>query len=488
MSRLLEVQDLSVHFSTGDGSVPAVRHINFSIDQGETLGLVGESGSGKSVTSLALMRLLGSEAQVNGRVLFEGKDLLRLPEDELRKFRGNKISMIFQEPMTSLNPVMTVGMQVAEVLMVHQKLGQSQALKKVETLFEEVGIQDAKRRLQSYPHEMSGGQRQRVMIAMAIACQPRLLIADEPTTALDVTIQKQITDLLKTLQVQYKMSILFITHDLALLSDFAKRTIIMQDGQVVEGGDTESILRSPKHAYTQILVKDRPQMLAAERKQSNATSNNTSQFKENGSDKALIEVRDLKKHFPKELNWWGGVRSWVKAVDGVSFDIHRGKTLGLVGESGSGKSTVGCSLLRLNEPDAGDIFFKDIDFLKVPKTDLRGFRKSLQIIFQDPYSSLNPRMTIGHAIHEPMTVHNIGANRTERWERTAHLLESVGLEPAMMNRYPHEFSGGQRQRICIARALSVEPQFIVCDECVSSLDVSIQTKISISPIYSFLTT
>jgi peptide/nickel transport system ATP-binding protein len=493
---LVSVKNLTVDFRTDDGIVKAVKGISFDIPKGKTVGLVGESGSGKSVTSLAIMRLIPNPPGIisNGSVDFQGQDLLKISEAKMRSVRGNKISMIFQEPMTSLNPVFTVGDQIAETLQLHQGLTKDQALAKSLELLEQVGIPDPQRRINSYPHEMSGGQRQRVMIAMAIACEPDLLIADEPTTALDVTIQKQILDLLANLQKKYGMSILFITHDLGVIGDIADEVVVMYKGDIVEKGTKEQIFKSPKHPYTKALIACRPTLDKSPHRLPTVSDFMTTDGKEKPFDlksleidkvprsmtdknPVILEIKNVKKYFPIEKGIFGAVKTWVNAVDDVSLTVRKGRTLGLVGESGCGKTTLGRTLLRLIEPTAGEIFYNGVDITKLNKDDMRTLRRKIQIIFQDPYASLNPRMTIGSTIMEPMVIHGLGKNKTERLERAQSLMRRVGLDPSMLNRYPHEFSGGQRQRICIARALAVEPEFIVCDESVSALDVSIQAQI-----------
>lgn len=493
---IVQVENLSVEFTTDEGKVQAVKNISFKIPKGKTLGLVGESGSGKSVTSLAIMRLIADPpGKINtGKIHFQGKDLLALPENEMRKVRGNKISMIFQEPMTSLNPVFTVGDQIAETLILHQRLSKEEAKKKTLDLMEQVGIPDPEKRIQAYPHEMSGGQRQRVMIAMAIACEPDLLIADEPTTALDVTIQKQILDLIASLQKKYGMSVLFITHDLGVIGDIADEVIVMYKGDIVERGTKEKIFKNPEHPYTKGLIACRPTLDKSPARLPTVSDFMTEDGREKTFDLSqlmveknprpiteanpvLLEIKNVKKHFPLEKGIFGGVKSWVKAVDDVSLKVRKGRTLGLVGESGCGKTTLGRTVLRLLEPTAGEIFYNGVDITKLSKEEMRQLRRKVQIIFQDPYASLNPRMTIGSTLVEPLVIHNLGGSKEERLERAASLLERVGLDRSMLNRYPHEFSGGQRQRICIARALAVEPEFIVCDESVSALDVSVQAQI-----------
>lgn len=494
---IIEVKNLEVDFHTDDGVINAVKKISCNIPRGKTIGLVGESGSGKSVTSLAIMRLIASPPGkiVGGEILFNQKDLLKLSEPEMRKIRGNKISMIFQEPMTSLNPVFTVGDQIAETLMLHQKLKREDALKRSVDLMTQVGIPDPEKRVHAYPHEMSGGQRQRIMIAMAIACEPDVLIADEPTTALDVTIQKQILELLASLQKKYGMSVLFITHDLGVIGDIADEVVVMYKGDIVEKGTKENIFKNPKHPYTKGLIACRPTLERNPLRLPTVSDFMDVDGKERSFDQSklfiekvprpisdeknpvLLEIKNVKKYFPLEKSIFGTVKSHVKAVDGVTLNVRKGRTLGLVGESGCGKTTLGRTLLRLVEPTEGEIFYKGTDITKLSKKDLRNLRRKMQIIFQDPYASLNPRMTVGSTLMEPMIIHNLGGSKSERMERAGDLLERVGLERGMLNRYPHEFSGGQRQRVCIARALAVEPEFIVCDESVSALDVSIQAQI-----------
>lgn len=495
MDALLDVKNLCVNFSTEDGIVRAVKDVSFSIPKGQTVGLVGESGSGKSVTSLCTMGLLASPPGKieSGQILFEGKNLLELPEAEMRKIRGNRISMIFQEPMTSLNPVFTVGYQIVEALRLHQKLSKKEAWEKATDLLDKVGIPSPRERVKSYPHEMSGGQRQRVMIAMAIACEPDLLIADEPTTALDVTIQKQILELLAELQEQYKMSMLFITHDLGVIGDIADEVIVMYKGDLVEKGKAQELFTNPQHPYTRGLLACRPSLdknyhrlatindfMDKDGKALEFDENKLGQRNERPlakNEEPLLVIKDVKKYYPIKSGLFGRVKNWVKAVDGVSLNIYKGRTLGLVGESGCGKTTLGRTVLRLVEPSGGEIVYNGTNIVDLGSEDMRAMRRKMQIIFQDPYASLNPRMSVGSAIMEPMAIHQLGKNKKERLDRAAHLMEKVGLDTKFLNRYPHEFSGGQRQRICIARALAVEPEFIICDESVSALDVSIQAQI-----------
>jgi peptide/nickel transport system ATP-binding protein len=493
---IIQVRNLSVEFRTDEGIVKAVKNISFDIPRGKTVGLVGESGSGKSVTSLAAMRLIPNPpGQVtSGEILLDGTDLLKVSESQMRGIRGNKISMIFQEPMTSLNPVFTVGDQIAETLMLHQKLSKADALAKALDLLKQVGIPNPAERIKSYPHEMSGGQRQRVMIAMAIACEPDVLIADEPTTALDVTIQKQILDLLADLQKKYHMSILFITHDLGVIADIADQVVVMYRGDIVEKGNSEQIFKNPKHPYTKGLLACRPSLeknprrlpvvsdfMTADGQEKITDIEGTKAKKETrtvSTDQSeLLKIENVKKHFPMQKGFFGNVKTWVKAVDDVSLTVRKGRTLGLVGESGCGKTTLGRTILRLIEPTEGKIVYNGTDITTLNREAMRAMRRKMQIIFQDPYASLNPRMTIGAALMEPMIIHSLGGSRAERLEMAGELMKKVGLDRSMLNRYPHEFSGGQRQRICIARALAVKPEFIVCDESVSALDVSIQAQI-----------
>ncbi len=493
---LIQIRNLSVEFQTDDGTVNAVKNISFDIPRGKTVGLVGESGSGKSVTSLAIMRLIPNPPGkiTTGEINLEGQNLLKLTEPQMRGVRGNKISMIFQEQMTSLNPVFTVGDQIAETLILHQKLSKQQALEKTLDLLTQVGIPNPQERIKSYPHELSGGQRQRVMIAMAIACEPDLLIADEPTTALDVTIQKQILDLLADLQKKYGMSILFITHDLGVIADIADDVVVMYRGDIVEQGTAMQLFKAPKHPYTKGLLACRPSLeknprrlpvvsdfMTADGKE-RAVSLDTMKLQKqtravSNEQSVLLQIKNVKKHFPLKKGFFGGVKNWVKAVDDVTLTVRRGRTLGLVGESGCGKTTLGRTILRLIEPTEGQILYGDKDITGLDREGMRAMRRKMQIIFQDPYASLNPRMTIGAALMEPMIIHSLGSGREERLEMAGELMKKVGLDRAMLNRYPHEFSGGQRQRICIARALAVKPEFIICDESVSALDVSIQAQI-----------
>jgi peptide/nickel transport system ATP-binding protein len=496
MSDLLTIKNLSVEFSTSEGIVKAVDNVSFSIPEGKTVGIVGESGSGKSVSALAVMKLIPNPPGriVGGEILFHGQNLVTTSEADMRKIRGNKISMIFQEPMTSLNPVFTVGYQISEALILHQGMTKKQALDRTIELMDQVGIPNPKARVHTYPHEMSGGQKQRVMIAMAIACDPKLLIADEPTTALDVTIQKQVLELLQKLQETYKMSMLFITHDLGVIADIADDVVVMYRGKIVEQGSTKQLFQAPKHPYTRGLLACRPSLTNHPRRLATVSDFMTEDGHEKPLDQSimnepkihrsntaandvLLEVKNLKKHFPIRGGIFGGVKSYVKAVDDVTFQVRRGRTVGLVGESGCGKTTLGRAILRLIEPTGGQVIYDGKDVTKLGREEMRAMRRKMQIIFQDPYASLNPRMTVGSAIMEPMIIHNLGSGPAERQEMAAELMKRVGLDPKFLTRYPHEFSGGQRQRICIARALAVKPEFIICDESVSALDVSIQAQI-----------
>ena len=499
---LLSVENLRVSFrSREDGTrFSAVRDLSFSIGEGEILGIVGESGSGKSVTALSVMNLL-HQAEYQGKILFrhgEGQtDLLQCSDREMRAFRGNRIGMVFQEPMTSLNPSMRCGKQVAETLRLHLGLSRAEARQEVLRLFGEVLLPDPEKVYRAYPHEISGGQKQRVMIAMAIACKPRLVIADEPTTALDVTVQKTILELLKSLQRKHGMSVMFISHDLGVVANIAERVVVMYRGKKVEEGPIESLFRNPRHPYTKGLLACRvpldkryrrlptvPDFLKAEEAGEDPLRHlqlvSEAQWREEAerlcATPPLLEVRHLGKHYPLPRKW-GEKKRYFRAVDDVSFTLHEGETLGLVGESGCGKTTLGRCLLRLIEPTQGEVLYKGRDLCRLSSGEMRALRKELQLVFQDPYASLNPRQTVGMAILEPMRLHGLCANDKERREKVLALLEQVHLRPEDFRRYPHEFSGGQRQRVCIARALSLQPRLIICDESVSALDVSIQAQV-----------
>lgn len=491
---LVQIKNLSIDFKTDSGIIRAVNSISFDIPAGKTIGLVGESGSGKSVTSLALMGLIPNPpGKVSeGEILFEGRNILELDQDEMRKIRGNKISMIFQEPMTSLNPVFTVGSQVDEAIMLHQNVKKEEARKRTIELFDEVGIPDPSNKVNAYPHEMSGGQKQRVMIAMAMACEPKLLICDEPTTALDVTIQKQVLELMHKLQKKHNMSMLFITHDLSVVADIADEVLVMFRGDLVEKSKCEVLFSKPEHPYTKGLLACRPSLIKNPKRlytvddflEDEGKIVSESDLKQEdikvpnkAESEILLEVKNVKKYYPLKGGLFGKVVDYVKAVDDVSFTLQKGKVLGLVGESGCGKTTLGRTIIRLLEPTAGSIIYDGVDLTKLDSAELRAIRKKIQIIFQDPYSSLNPRMTIGDIITEPMEVHGLYHSKKERYEQAAYLLEKVGLYGDHLLRYPHEFSGGQRQRVCIARALALKPEFIICDESVSALDVSVQSQV-----------
>ena len=506
---LVDIQDLKTYFHVEGRVTKAVDGVSLSIRPGETLGVVGESGSGKSVTALSLMALLPKEgARIHeGRIAFLGRDLVGLPEKQMCEIRGSDISMIFQEPMTSLNPMMKVGEQVGEAIMLHEGASREEARARTLKLFQEVEIPDAERRLDTYPHEMSGGQKQRVMIAMALACNPKLLIADEPTTALDVTIQAQILDLLRKLRDERGMSIFFITHDLAVIAEIADNVAVMFKGHLLEFGNVLDVYANPQHPYTRSLLACRPGLDTKYRRlpttstfmdwelddanQLHVTVKDVSEaelkaFESAGRDKLvevegepLLDVKGLEVHFPVRHGNPGEV---VKAVDGVDLKVWPGQTLGLVGESGCGKTTIGRALLGLIRPGGGvhvegSVRFDGTELMHMPDRERAAFRQRMQIIFQDPYSSLNPRMTVGTMIMEPMILHELFATKQERLDRAVHLLEEVGLGAEHVNRYPHEFSGGQRQRISVARALAVDPEFIVCDESVSALDVSVQAQV-----------
>jgi len=511
--KLLEFKNLVTEFHTEGNVVKAVNNVSFTLNRGETVGIVGESGSGKSVTSLSAMRLIPTPPGKisGGEIIFHKKDLtttdlLKISEEEMRTYRGNDIAMIFQEPMTSLNPVFKCGDQVMEAIMLHQNLSKTEAKKLTIKLFEEVQLPTPERIFDTYPHQISGGQKQRVMIAMAMSCKPSVLIADEPTTALDVTVQKTILQLMQNLQKEHNMGIMFITHDLGVIAELADKVVVMYKGEIVEQGNVWDIFTNPKHPYTKGLLACRPPL--NKRYKFLPTVSDFMKVDDDGkiidtgvsvSDftkklevnddvrkeknkllykkEPVLKLKNLKTFFPVRNGFFGGITSYVKAVNNVSFDVFPGETLGLVGESGCGKTTIGRSILRLEEPTEGQMIYNGKDITKMNADDLRSFRKEVQIIFQDPYSSLNPRMTIGNAIMEPMQVHNIFENDEQRKEKVKELLKKVSLDPSHFYRYPHEFSGGQRQRIGIARALAVNPKFIICDESVSALDVSVQAQV-----------
>ncbi|MET0026875.1 MAG: dipeptide ABC transporter ATP-binding protein [Candidatus Thiodiazotropha sp.] len=472
---LLAVKQLQTWFRHRDQPIRAVDGVSFEIQRGETFCLVGESGSGKSITALSIMRLLPSYSveRFSGEIRFQTadespRDLLTLRESEMRQVRGGRIAMIFQEPMSSLNPVFTIGEQILEAVRLHfPQLSEADAWERVMQALRDVQLPDPETRVHSYPHQLSGGQRQRVMIAMAMACEPDLLIADEPTTALDVTVQREILRLMLALQQRTGMAILFITHDFGVVSEIADRVGVMQRGKLVESGPTEQIIQRPEHPYTRQLIAALPENLA--RREPHVAHEEPSQ--------PLIRLSQLKIHFPVRKGLFRRVVDQVRAVDGVDLEIPRGEILALVGESGSGKTTLGRGILRLTEPTAGEVAFDNTDITRLKRTELRRFRRNMQIIFQDPISSLNPRLSIAAILTEPMKVHGIGADREERLEIARDLLKQVQMEEESLWRYPHEFSGGQRQRIGIARALTLDPSFIVCDEITSALDVSVQAEI-----------
>ncbi|WP_410984117.1 dipeptide ABC transporter ATP-binding protein [Bacillus cereus] len=464
MESILEVRNLRVSFQSRGQEFEAVRGVNFEVKKGETLGIVGESGSGKSVTARSIMRLLPptTSDMKEGEVIFLGENLAYKTEKEMESIRGKEIGMIFQDPMTSLNPTIRIGKQISETLMKHQGLSKKEAKEQAIEMLELVGIRSSEIRYNQYPHEFSGGMRQRVMIAMALACRPTLLIADEPTTALDVTIQAQILNVMRDIQERFGISIILITHDLGVVASMCDRVAVMKDGEIVETGTTEEIFESAKHPYTLKLLHALPRL--HEKKKTKFVHSKP-------LDKPLVEVKSLKQYFDL------GKGNVLKAVDDISFQIREGETLGFVGESGSGKSTTGRAILRLHEPTAGDVLYKGMAVNRFSKSEMKMMRRHMQMIFQDPYASLNPRFKVIDIIGEVLDVHRLSGSKKERTRRVEELLDMVGLDPAYTMRYPHEFSGGQRQRIGIARALAVEPKFIVCDEPLSALDVSIQSQI-----------
>ncbi|MET3831284.1 peptide/nickel transport system ATP-binding protein [Paenibacillus sp. DS2363] len=468
MEPLLKVNDLSVSFHSGESEFQAVRGVSFEVRKGETLGIVGESGSGKSVTARSIMRLLASppSQMKKGEILFKGVDLANKTQKEMESIRGRDIGMIFQDPMSSLNPTIKVGKQISESLIKHQKVSKREAKKQAIAMMERVGITRSEIRYNQYPHEFSGGMRQRVMIGIALACRPELLIADEPTTALDVTIQAQILNLMKDMQDQLGTSIILITHDLGVVAGMCDRVVVMKEGQIVETGTTTEIFANPKHPYTIRLLNALPRL--DQKKKPKPVSLVPRDLED---DQPLLEVKSLRQHFNL------GKGNTLKAVNDISFHIRQGETLGVVGESGSGKSTTGRAILRLHEPTGGDVLFKGVPLNRLSASEMKTMRRHMQIIFQDPYASLNPKMRIMDIIGEALDIHQLAGTASQREKRVEELLEMVGLDPTHAQRYPHEFSGGQRQRIGIARALAVEPEFIVCDEPLSALDVSIQAQI-----------
>ncbi len=487
---LLTIDDLNISFGKKVNHA-VVENVSFTVSQNEILGIVGESGSGKSVTSMAIMGLLPREtAKVTGTILFEGEDLLRLGSKEFQKIRGNEIAMIFQEPMSALNPSISCGDQVAEMLRIHLKLSYSEAKKETLSLFEKVKLPRPNEIYNSYPHQISGGQMQRVMIAMAISCKPKLLIADEPTTALDVTVQREVLLLLKELQKETGMSLIFISHDLALVSEIAQRVVVMYKGKVEEVGMVLEIFKYPKSTYTKALLAARPTLdirldklptiaSLAEKKfvpKEITPQERAFHHKKLYLNAPILEIQNLEKYyFQKPLLF--GKKQTVKAVNDVSFSVFEGETVGLVGESGCGKSTLGKTILQLEKATGGKVLFRGKDITLLKSKEIRQLRKDIQIIFQDPYSSLNPRLTIGQAIMEPMKVHRIGTNDFQRRSKTKDLLIRVGLDETYFDRYPHELSGGQRQRVGIARTIALEPKLVICDESVSALDISVQAQV-----------
>lgn len=502
---VLDVKGLTVSFDSAVGSTTAVQDVSFEVHRGETLAIVGESGSGKSVTSLAIMQLLPTKTAYidNGTVRYheptesEPIDLIALSEQGIIKYRGAKVAMIFQEPMSALNPSHKCGRQVAEMLQIHTDFANIDIKAKVLHMFEQVDLPQPDRIYDSYPHQLSGGQLQRVMIAMAIICEPDVLIADEPTTALDVTVQRHILQLLSDLKDNNGISTVFITHDLGLVRQIADRVIVMKQGEIVEQGSTDQIFEQPRQPYTKGLIACRPPLterytrlpVVSDFLQSDVTvqevieplRETAAQYRDRQSIVAsrpvLLQAEHVSKHYVTTRDFFGRAVSVVKAVDDVSFSLRQGETLGLVGESGCGKSSLAKVLLRLTEATAGTITFAGKDILSMPNADMRKLRKDYQIIFQDPYGSLNPRMTVGRAIQEPMGIHGIGGSKSDRKAMVINLLEKVGLAAGHYDRYPHQFSGGQRQRVCIARALGLQPKFILCDESVSALDVSVQAQV-----------
>lgn len=508
--KLLEVNDFFLELKNDNEWRSILKGVSFSLERGETLGIVGESGSGKSVTALSIMRLIKEKISriPQGNILFYPSeqenpiDLIKLPEKEMQKIRGNQIGMIFQEPMTSLNPVIKCGEQIMEALLLHTSLTNKEAKTRVIELFNEVMLPRPEKIFDSYPHELSGGQKQRVMIAMAMCCNPDLLIADEPTTALDVTVQKNILELMKNLQKKYGMSIIFITHDLGVVAEIADNVMVLYKGNIVETGSAQNLFLNPQHPYTKGLLACRPPLhvrlkylptvedfMKFSQEENSEKMNDLlhrsivtdterkATHSKMYAEEPLIRIENLTKRYPVRKNRLFEKQTYVYALDNVSLDIYEGETLGLVGESGCGKTTLGRTMIRLIEPTSGNVFYKGQNITQLSVRQMRTLRKELQIILQDPYSSLNQRLTIGSMLMEPMQVHNIGANDKERRAKAIELLERVGLNETHLFRYPHEFSGGQRQRISIARALAVNPRFIICDESVSALDVSVQAQV-----------
>ncbi|HMK03493.1 MAG TPA: ABC transporter ATP-binding protein [Ferruginibacter sp.] len=500
MAPLLSIHELSIRFKTEEAETIAVNKSSFTVNKGELVAIVGESGSGKSITALSLLRLLPEQAIISGEVLFfqnenESVDLLKLPAGKINSIRGNHVAMIFQEPMSSLNPVFTCGHQVMEAIQLHQQVSKQEAKQKTIALFKKVKLPEPENIVNRYPHQLSGGQKQRVMIAMAMSCDPSLLIADEPTTALDVTVQKTILELVKELQQQNNMGVIFITHDLGVVADIADKILVMYKGEIVEQGAAKDILHSPQHPYTKALLACRPagqpkgkrlpvvsDFLGSEASsyKPQVTSHNPGPQQQTINHKPgtnILEIKNLNVHFPVKKNLLGKPTLFFKAVDDVSFSVQDGDIVGLVGESGCGKTTLGRTILHLIKSTSGNIILNGKDITQTDPSVLRTMRKNLQIVFQDPYGSLNPRITIGNAILEPLKVHSVLSNNKQRKEKVMALLEKVSLSTGHFNRYPHQFSGGQRQRICIARALVLNPSFLIFDESVSALDVSVQAQV-----------
>ncbi len=489
---ILNINNLTIDFKNESAYKTIIKDISYKVYKNEIVGIVGESGSGKSVSSLAILGLLPKHISkiTAGSIIFDAQDLTQISNKQFQTIRGKKIAMIFQEPMSSLNPSMTCGKQVEEILFQHTKLSKNQVKEETLSLFEKVKLPDPKRVYKAYPHEISGGQKQRVMIAMAIACKPQLLIADEPTTALDVTVQKEIISLLKELQTETKMSIIFITHDLSLISEIANRVLVMYKGQIVEQNTVDHIFNYPKDNYTKALIKSRPSLqvrlktlptitdVLNDTVSEEVVTSSMRQIKHEKiySKSPLLQVINLEKEYVSKSGFFAKAEIF-KAVNNVSFNLYEGETLGLVGESGCGKSTLGNAILLLDKATKGQILYKGKDITNLTKAETIAIRKDIQIIFQDPYASLNPRITIGNAIMEPMKVHNLFSTDIERQEKTLEILNRVGLDDTAFNRYPHEFSGGQRQRIGIARTIALQPKLIVCDESVSALDISVQAQV-----------
>ena len=489
---VLQIKNLTISFQLEDSQIQVINSVNFALEKNEILGIVGESGSGKSVTSLAILGLLPkNKTTVKGSILFHEDELINRSEKEFQQIRGKRISMIFQEPMSSLNPSLTCGYQVAEIILQHHKISNREAKGQVLELFKKVKLPRIEAIYNQYPHQLSGGQKQRVMIAMAIACKPEILIADEPTTALDVTVQKDIIKLLKEIQEETKMSIIFISHDLALVSEIADKVLVMQNGNIVEQGNVKNVFKDPGHNYTKALINSKPSLFNRYKKLPTVEdflSGTINKDLISSSERAknhkiiyekppILEIRELKTYFSIKKGLFSKGKNEVKAVDDVSLKVYEGETLGLVGESGCGKTTLGRSIMHLEKITSGEIMYKGKDITKLTASDIKTLRKEIQIIFQDPFSSLNPRIPVGKAILEPMKVHKLYGSDNERKEKVLEILTKVGLDISHYDRYPHEFSGGQRQRIGIARTIAVQPKLIICDESVSALDVSVQAQV-----------